>query len=368
MRTACKNPIVPTPARPSNDFAARSEVTRRLGSDAEVYQRARRRFPIRWPRYYLNLVGTSPQSDPIARMGGPHPDELRPDRSDISDPVADLLLRPVPFVVRKHRDRVIILAAKRCHFYCRFCFRREEPVNMAAQPGENDWREILQFLASQPEIEEPILSGGDPLTLTDETLFWIREQLERIPSLLRRRIHTRAPVHYPQRVTRQLTRGLVGTLPLTIVTHYNHAHELTGESRRIAGLLGAMGIAYQNQAVLLAGVNDGVEVQLSLWRGLHELGIAPRYLHHPDRAPGNARFRVTIARGLRIYRGFRDRLQSPAPRYVLDLPDGRGKIPVESLEPMADGVYRYLHGNGLVSHYRDIDAGEESQPASEHAP
>ncbi len=354
MKTA-----IPTikPTAPTGDgLATRAEILKSLSTDRQTFDQARRRFPIRWPTYYLDLVGDSPETDPIANMGRPHPEEERTDRGDIRDPVADRLLRPVPFVVRKHRDRVIILATKQCHFYCRFCFRREEPVNRTNQPSEQDWRVILNFLETHPEIEEPILSGGDPLTLDNDMLFGIRNRFEAIPSLRRWRIHSRAPVHFPLRITRPLLQGLRGRLPLTIVTHYNHAKELTDEARRVAGQMHGAEIGYQNQAVLLAGVNDDVEEQVRLWRGLAELGIVPHYLHHPDRARGNARFRLSIDRGLAIFKQAREQLGPSAPRYVLDLPDGRGKVSVEELVAVDAGNYRYTHPDGIISHYRDIDS------------
>jgi len=339
---------------PRAGLATRAEILARLAADPAIYQAAKGAFPVSWPRYYLELVGDDPARDPIARMGRPTGAELEADPGDIADPIADKSLRPVPFVVRKHRDRVIILAAKRCHFYCRFCFRREEPVEGSAQPGRGDWRRIYAFLADNPDIEEPILSGGDPLTLSDEDLLGIRDQLASIASVKRWRIHTRAPVHFPERVTAELLQRLAGPLPLTIVTHFNHPREVTEESRRIARAAHAADLGLESQAVLLRGVNDDPETQRMLWRALEEIGIGARYLHHPDRVAGNAGFRLTIAQGLAIYSGFAGQLALP-PRYVLDLPDGCGKIPVPDLEKLGEGRYRYTHPDGRRSEYVDIE-------------
>jgi lysine 2,3-aminomutase len=311
---------------------------------------AHRRFPVSWPRSYLALAA----DEVVARMGRPAREELAPHPGDIPDPIADRAQRPVPFIVRKHEDRVIVLAAKRCHFYCRFCFRREEPVRKSSEPGSDDWERIYRFLHDHPEIQEPILSGGDPLTLDDTTLGEIGRRFSRIPSVRRWRIHTRAPVHFPQRLTIPLMEQLAQGPPLHVVTHYNNVAEITAESIRIAKMMAMFDVKYENQAVLLRGVNDSAKAQSELWNTLAETGIGARYLHHPDRVAGNASFRVTIRDGLSIYDAMRAGLDVPAPEYVLDLPDGRGKVPVRSLERTAPRQYRFQHADGAVSHYEDF--------------
>ena len=142
-----------------------------------------------------------------------------------------------------------------------------------------------------------------------------------------------------------------------MVTHFNHAGEVTAESGRVAGLFAKAAIPLLNQAVLLRGVNDQVHAQLNLWRAMVRLSIKPYYLHHPDRAPGNASFRLTIRQGLAIFGGFRRQWEGPAPEYVLDLPDGRGKVPISALRNDAPGVYVYEHGDGHRSTYRELDVG-----------
>jgi len=336
-------------------FARRSQILERLALDAHVDRMARGLFPVRWPNYYLDLVAGDPSEDPIARLGRPSREELTTNSGDIADPIADRASRPVPFMVRKHRDRVILLVTRQCHFYCRFCFRREERVHGSGIPDEADWQRILAYLKDNPEIQEPILSGGDPLTLDDAGLFHIRDRLLAIPSVLRWRIHTRAPVHFPERITRPLLAGLAAKRPPCIVTHFNHAREITAETGRIAALCSELGIPLKNQAVLLNGINDSVAQQRALWRELASLGIAPHHLHHPDRVAGNAAFRVTLQRGLALYRDLVAGGAIDVPDYVLDLPDGRGKVAVDALCEIAPGQYRFTHPDGSFSHYRDFD-------------
>lgn len=336
--------------RSGEGFATQAEIANRLGVAPGVLAAVRTQFPVRWPNYYLNLLD-GPEH-PIARMGRPELAELEADPGDLSDPVADMALRPVPYLVRKHRDRVILLTTKKCHFYCRFCFRRAEPFAEVGEPGPADWRAIYAYLRGNPEIEETILSGGDPLTLSDRALFGLRDELERIESLQRWRIHTRAPVHFPARVTAELVKGLKGRLPLRVVAHFNHEREITAETRRIAELFAAAGIPLLNQAVLLRGINDSLAAQQALWQRLAELGIAAHYLHHPDRAIGNAAFRLTLDEGRKLFAALNDSLAQP-PHYVLDLPDGRGKIPVMAMQPSGPASWTYDHGDGSHSVYAE---------------
>lgn len=335
-------------------FATRPEILERLAIDGELLTRARRKFPVQWPKHYLNLVGPSPQRDPIAKMGRPEEAEFLQNPGDLADAIGDKMMRPMPFIVRKHRNRLIVLVTKRCHFYCRFCFRREDPPTKETELNEADWDQIEQYLKKEPELEEVILSGGDPLTLSDGQLFAIKQRLLQVPHLKRWRIHTRAPVHFPQRITAALVEGLALGLPLRWVTHFNHVRELSSHSRRQAHLLSRFGIPFLNQAVLLRGVNSQLSDQVKLWRGLHQMGICSYYLHHPDRVAGNAHFRISLREGLALYGRLRAVLGENAPKYVIDLPDGTGKIPVEKLQYMGGNRYGYRHPNGIESFYTDI--------------
>jgi lysine 2,3-aminomutase len=243
--------------------------------------------------------------------------------------------------VRKHRDRVLVLIAARCFLHCRFCFRRGQPERFRTGPGDHAWHDILGWLGAHPEVEEVILSGGDPLTLTDRRLAEIGADLAALPHLRRWRIHTRAPVVAPRRVTPGLARVLRAGLPLRVVCHANHPLELDSGARRALRRLRGAGISLANQGVLLGGVNDDPEALLELFRRLGEVGVRPHYLHHPDRAPGNGRFRVSLRRGLAIYRTVLDRArhggwEDGVPPYVVDLPCGAGKCPVASLRPVCD--------------------------------
>ena len=287
-------------------------------------------FPEAWPPEYLALAQSLGPRSPLLRLGTPHPSEADPDPEALADPTAEARFTPVPFVVRKHPDRAVVLATSACFFYCRFCFRRGTPPGEAREPSEVDWERVFRWLEGEPEVEEVILSGGDPLTLSDERLAQVGRRLAGLPHLRRWRLHTRAPVVAPARVTARLVAALASVpLPLRVVVHAAHPAEVRPAFVEAVARLQGAGIPVLDQTVLLAGVNDDPAVLADLFTRLGAAGVEPYYLHHPDPAPGNARFRVTPARGLALCREAEALLGRPLPPYVIDLPDGSGKVRVE---------------------------------------
>jgi lysine 2,3-aminomutase len=321
------------------------EAARRLGYDATGWRAAARAFPVRWPEGYLALA-EQPEGEALRRMGAPDPAELLADPGDLADAVGEGSREVVPFVVRKHRDRAILLVTARCHFYCRFCFRRTFPAGDHRDPTRGQLEGALEYIAAEQDLREVILSGGDPLVLGDDVLADLLARLAALPHVETLRVHSRAPVHEPARVTEALAHilGSAGR-PLWLVTHFNHPLEITEASRAAIDLLLRAGVPVLNQSVLLRGVNDDAEVLATLMRGLLAARVKPYYLHHPDRVPGNASFRVSIERGLAIFDELRSRAGGTAlPAYVIDLPDGSGKQPVSSLVRIADARYRAPNG------------------------
>jgi len=307
---------------------------------------------MRWPRAYLALATAQGEGGPLWRMGRPDPAERRADPGDLADPVGEGDRSPVPFVIRKHRDRAVLLITGHCHFYCRFCFRRATPAGR--EPSRTDLTRAIDYLGSQEALREVILSGGDPLVWSDRRLGAVVRRLAALPHLTHLRVHSRAPVHFPERITARLIAALTSRLTLRVVTHFNHPSELTAESCRALARFTNRGIPLLNQAVLLRGVNDDDAVLAELFRSLLAAGVRPHYLHHPDRAPGNAAFRLTLARGRAIYRELCQRLPAAAlPRYVVDLPTGHGKVPVDRLRPLDGGRYRWEDGGRDVE-FADI--------------
>ncbi|RMF85684.1 MAG: KamA family radical SAM protein [Nitrospirae bacterium] len=308
---------------------------------------------MRWPRPYLALAAAAP-GGPVWRMGRPEAAELEADAGDLADPVGEGGRSPLPHLVCKHPDRALLLVTRRCHFYCRFCFRRGAGPGGEPRPGELE--AALAWIAERPAVREVILSGGDPLTLEDRRLAELLGRLAEIPHVETVRIHTRAPIHYPERVTAGLVAALAQGPPAWLVVHANHPVELTPAVAAALGRLRQAGLPLLDQSVLLRGVNDATATLEALFRALYRLGVRPYYLHHPDRAPGNRSFRLPLATGLRLVRPLRHRLPGPAlPRYVVDLPDGSGKVEVEALTPLDGGRYRWEDpATGRSVTFRDI--------------
>lgn len=284
-------------------------------------------FPVRLPRGYLG--DAQAPTDPRLLTALPANAELVADAGDIPDPVGEQARSPLPWVVRKHADRVLLLLTKRCHVYCRFCFRRDHQPGEGEDPTSAEWRAMLAY-AKHSGAQEVILSGGDPLAVTDARLFAAIDGVR--PEVPVVRVHTRAPITYPSRITRKLVEGLRARAPVWVFVHVNHPAELTAEVDVALARLVDAGVPVVNQSVLLRGVNDTADTLARLSHALVERRIFPYYLHHPDAVPGNAAFRITLAQGRRIYAELRRMVSGLAlPTYVLDPPDGTGKfaIPVE---------------------------------------
>lgn len=307
-------------------FVGRPEAIRRWPWLAGVpWREVAARFPVGIPRAWADRAEARPD-DPLLRTALPDARELATDVGDVADPVGDAAMSPLPWVVRKHRDRVLLLLTKRCHLYCRYCFRRNHRPGDAEDPTPAEWDAMLAY-AAQSGAREVILSGGDPLAVRDERIFEAIDALRGTVPVVR--LHTRAPITYPQRVTDALAKGLRARAPVWVLVHANHPRELEGEVPTALARLVDAGIPVLNQAVLLAGINDDVDVLEALSDRLLRLRVFPYYLHHTDAAEGNAHFRVTTERGLVLYEGLRARVSGVGlPAYVVDPPDGSGKRPV----------------------------------------
>ncbi len=349
-------------ARPALTGGARplalEEAAARLGAALTPDVRAAaRRLPLRFPADYLALADPANPADPIRAIGWPAPEELADDPGALSDPVGDRARRDGALVVRKYPDRALLLLTSRCHFYCRFCFR----AGHGADPRFDEIERAVDGLARDRALREVILSGGDPLTLDDAFLGAVLALLHRVPQLTGVRLHTRAPVHDPARVTADLCATLAQHTPrpLRVVVHATHPRELTPAFDAAVQRFVAHGFPVLDQTVLLRGVNDDARVLGDLYHGLAARGVAPHHLHHPDRIAGAARFRVSIPRGRALYGELCATLPADAcPRYVLDLPDGSGKVDVDSLVQVGPLTWRATHAGGRTSDYVDIDADD----------
>jgi EF-P beta-lysylation protein EpmB len=270
-------------------------------------------FGLRVPRGFVARMRQGDPADPLLRQVLPVPDETRTVEGYVADPLQEAAARRAPGLLRKYRGRALMVTTGACAVHCRYCFRREFPY--AEQHGDlGRWRESLQYIASDPDITEVILSGGDPLSLSDSRLAALGAELARIPHVATLRIHTRQPIVLPARVDAGLLAWL-RSLPwrLVVVVHANHANEIDAEVGAALQALRAAGATLLNQSVLLAGVNDDAGALARLSRALHANGVLPYYLHMPDAVAGTAHFDVTQRTAAAIV----DRLARELPGYLV---------------------------------------------------
>jgi lysine 2,3-aminomutase len=279
----------------------------------------------------VRLIDRSDAQDPIARQFIPDVRELHQAPDERADPLNEEGLSPVPGIVHRYPDRVLLKLTHVCPVYCRFCFRREVvgPGGPRALSG-SALDAALGYIARERAIWEVILTGGDPLMLAPRRIDEVSHRLGAIGHVMVLRWHTRVPVADPGRITGELVRALkAAPKAIYIVLHCNHARELTDAARGACARLVDAGIPMLAQTVLLKGVNDDAEALAQLMRALVGLRVKPYYLHHLDAAPGTSHFRTTIAEGQRLMRTLRGRISGLAqPTYVLDIPGGHGKVPI----------------------------------------
>jgi len=277
------------------------------------------------------LIDKDDAQDPIARQFVPDEAELVTQPEERDDPIGDEAFSPVDGIVHRYQDRVLLKLLHICPVYCRFCFRRAQvgPTGEThLSPEALD--KAFAYIAAHPEIWEVILTGGDPLTLSDRRLEDVMQRLAAIPHVKILRIHTRIPCVDPARVTEQLAALLKASgKTVYVVLHANHARELTARAKDACALFIDNGIPMLSQSVLLRGVNDSVETLSTLLRAFVENRIKPYYLHQLDLAPGTSHFRVPIEEGQALLRALQGRVSGLClPRYMLDIPGGFGKVPV----------------------------------------
>ena len=286
-------------------------------------------FPLRVPRGFVARMRRGDPSDPLLRQVLPLDDEMRPMPGFGLDAVGDGAAKTAPGVIQKYRGRALLVATGSCAIHCRYCFRRHFPYaeETAARDG---WRDAVDLIRRDASIEEVLLSGGDPLSLSNGKLAELTGALADIPHLRRLRIHSRLPIVVPERVD----DGLMGWLtalpwPVTLVVHANHANEFDGTVDAALGRLRAAGVHLLNQAVLLRGVNDSVDALGALSERGFAAGVLPYYLHQLDRVAGVAHFEVDDAHARALHAGLAARLSGYlVPRLVREIPGDTGKRPL----------------------------------------
>ena len=266
---------------------------------------------------------------PVGRQFIPDPAELITAPFESADPIADDALSPVKGIVHRYADRALLKPLLVCPVYCRFCFRREHVGPDGGLLSEAELEAAFAWLRAHPAIREVILTGGDPLMLSPRRLGAIVAALSEIAHIETIRIHSRVPVAAPELITAELAAALRTERAMWVVLHSNCAAEFTPAAREALRRLQAEAIPVLGQSVLLRGVNDSEEALEALFRAMIRARVKPYYLHQLDSAPGTSRFHVPIAEGQALLRGLRGRVTGLAwPTYVLDIPGGAGKVPL----------------------------------------
>jgi lysine 2,3-aminomutase len=301
--------------------------------DRPAIDRAAADYGMRATPYYLNLARAADPRDPVWALAVPDPRELVVRPEELADPIGDELphTHPLRAVTRRYPDRALLLVTPTCSVHCRHCFRKRLVGNSDYAVSEAELEAALTWLAGEPALREVILTGGDPLTLSDDRLMAVLRRLDAMPQLRLLRIHTRMPVVNPYRVTEGLAEKLGGlTKPLALASHFNHPVELTAEARAALARLHRRGITLLNQSVLLAGINEDAEVHRELLFALAEARVRPYALHQADLVPGTSHLRVPLERGRALMRALRGTVPGHLlPTWLLDMPGGHGKVPLD---------------------------------------
>ena len=297
------------------------------------------------------LIDPSDSADPIAAQFVPNPAELDAADEEQADPIGDERWSPLPGIVHRYPDRVLLKPSLLCPVYCRFCFRREQIGARGAVLAGEELEKAFAYIRERPEIWEVVVTGGDPFLLSPRRIAQIVQTLAAIEHVKVIRFHTRVPVVDPRRVGRALLKALAADKAVYVVIHANHPRELTGEARAAVARLTRAGIPLLSQSVLLRGVNDDVAILEQLFRELVAMRVKPYYLHHPDLARGTGHFRGRIEDGQRLLRELRRRASGLCqPTYVLDIPGGHGKVPVGPCWARRDGEHWLVEDSAGVSH------------------
>ena len=310
--------------------------------------------------YFFNLIDPADENCPVRRQMIPRVEETRTAPWEMSDPCGEDSHSPVPGLVHRYPDRVLFLVTDRCASYCRYCTRSRLVSNASGYDFHPEYDKQIAYIAAHPEIRDVLLSGGDPLLLSDEKLENLLSRLRAIPHVEFLRIGTRIPIFLPQRITPELCAMLKQFHPLFISIHSNHPRELTTEVRDALGRLADAGVPLGNQTVLLRHVNDTPEVMKALVQKLLMCRVKPYYIYQCDLIAGSAHLRASVAKGLEIMEKLRGHTTGYAvPTYVIDAPGGGGKVPVNPEYVLCRNAGRVLVRNyeGKIFEYPEAPDG-----------
>ena len=279
--------------------------------------------------YYLGLCNKHDPRCPIRLQCVPRIEEAHVGRGDLRDPLGEEAHEVAPHLVQRYPDRALLLVTDRCGVYCRFCTRSRMVGAGGGARSASQLTAAYAYLRAHPEIQDVIVSGGDPLVMSEARIAAVLEELREIESIAYVRVASRTPVTLPQRITDSLCRALRAHPATWLMTHFNHPKELTDSARHACAKLADHGIPVMNQTVLLRGVNDDAETLERLFRGLVRSRVRPYYLLQADPVIGTSHLRTPLSRGLALMEQLQGRLSGIAlPKLIVDTPHGKGKVPI----------------------------------------
>ncbi len=317
--------------------------------EVEAIDNPHHSLPLRITPYYASLMGKSDASDPIRRCMVPTINELFLSPGESSDPLEEGHYSPIPNLVHRYPDRVLFLTTGFCSAYCRYCTRSHMVAKDKCHVGVEAWQPALNYIKTHPEVRDVLVSGGDPLTMSDAHIEYLLQNLRAIKHVEIIRIGTKVPVVLPQRITQNLLRILKQYHPLYISIHFTHPAELSPETAEACARLADIGIPLGSQTVLLKGINDDVNTMKQLMQGLLKIRVRPYYIYQCDPIPGSNHFRTKVSKGIEIIKGLRGFTTGYAvPTFVIDAPGGGGKIPL-----LPEYYQGEVDGKVILKNYED---------------
>jgi lysine 2,3-aminomutase len=317
--------------------------------------------------YFISLIDPDDLNDPVRQQIIPRSEELQAFTAMMEDSLAEDRHSPVPGLVHRYPDRVLMLVTTQCASYCRYCTRSR----IVGDPGQTfsrqEFEAQIEYLKSTPQVRDVLLSGGDPLVLAPKILEEILSRLREIPHIEILRIGSRVPVFLPMRVTQQLCDMLEKYHPLWTNIHINHPNEITQELADACDRMSRAGIPLGNQAVLIAGVNDCVHIQREMVQKMTRIRVRPYYLYQCDLVEGAGHFRTPVAKGVEIIEGLRGHTSGYAvPQFIVDAPGGGGKIPVMPNYQISASDHKIILRNyeGYVTTYEEPTEYKAHDPAT----
>jgi lysine 2,3-aminomutase len=315
--------------------------------------------------YFISLIDPEDPEDPVRKQVIPTSAEMVPFTAMMEDSLAEDRHSPVPGLVHRYPDRVLMLVTTQCASYCRYCTRSRIVGDPTATFSRTEFELQLEYIKNTPQVRDVLLSGGDPLVLAPKILEEILIRLREIPHVEIVRIGSRVPVFLPMRITQELCDMLEKFHPLWLNIHVNHPNEISQELADATNRLSKAGIPLGNQSVLLAGVNDCVHIQRALVHKLVRIRVRPYYLYQADLVEGGGHFRTAVAKGIEIIEGLRGHTSGYAiPHYIVDAPGGGGKIPL-----MPNYLLSYSDHKVVVRNYEGyVTSYEEPLDYKPHDP